>query len=474
MNRNFLRTALIAGGTALISATAVYAGEVRFFNDHYLPGTIINDTDYTSMSSHDVVADLREQTEDYRLNVRFRDGSSVTVRAADVGLSYYDDGTAGRILQEQDAEKWPLAIFFGDRQVVSPTYLCDDARVDSFLSGLPQLQAENMAAPEDARVEYSGKDQRFVVVRENEGSTIEADQLRAYFTEALCSGERELDLSSAEGVYAEPKVRSDDEGLIRQAEQLNDLLQGSITYELPYGETMVIDGSVCRGWLGRDGDGNYYYDENKWEQNVQKIADKLENKGTTVWEPKHFHATYKGDITVPGGTYGYILNRDEEVNALRSFRTSGKYVSRKPSYYAQENGSTLNDGIGDTYVEVDIDNQHMWYYKSGKLILETDVVTGTTDGKHNTPKGVWTIQWKEPNATLIGELKKNGKPEYKTKVGYWMPFYDGCGFHDAWWRYYFGGTIYTYSGSHGCVNMPVDMAAKLFDTVDAGTVVVIY
>jgi len=116
----------------------------------------------------------------------------------------------------------------------------------------------------------------------------------------------------------------------------------------------------------------------------------------------------------------------------------------------------------------------MWYYKDGKVVMECYVVTGTMDGKHNTPLGIWQIQGKEANATLIGEKKKNGKPEYKTKVSYWMPFYDGCGFHDAWWRGYFGGTIYQYSGSHGCVNMPVSSAGELFNAVDTGTIVVIY
>ena len=48
------------------------------------------------------------------------------------------------------------------------------------------------------------------------------------------------------------------------------------------------------------------------------------------------------------------------------------------------------------------------------------------------------------------------------------------GFHDATWRGSFGGSIYTYNGSHGCVNMPYSAAQELFEYVDGGTVVVIY
>ncbi len=474
MNSKFLRTALIAGSAVLVSATAVYAGEVRFFDDHYLPGTVINDTDYTSKSSSDLVKDLQDQAGDHSLTIHFRDGSEVCVRAEDVGLAYYDDGTAQRILEDQDAGLWPLAFFSGHRQMIRPAYTCSEELADAFIASLPQLQPENMKAPEDARVEYSTEDHRFVITRETEGSVIDPDLFRTAFLKALKTGAGSLWLADEEGMYAAPSVRSTDASLLARADNLNSLLQGSITYELPYGEEMVIDGSVCRGWLGTKEDGTYYYDEAKWEENVQKTADQLEARATTAWKDKHFHATRKGDITVPGGTYGYVLNREAEVNALRSMRTSGKNEKRKPVYYAEENGAKDNDGIGRTYIEVDIDNQHMWYYKDGKLILETDVVTGTTDGKHNTPKGVFQINYREANATLIGEKKKNGKPEYKTKVSYWMHFYDGCGFHDAWWRGYFGGNIYTYSGSHGCVNMPVPEAGKLFENTDSGTVVVIY
>ena len=37
-----------------------------------------------------------------------------------------------------------------------------------------------------------------------------------------------------------------------------------------------------------------------------------------------------------------------------------------------------------------------------------------------------------------------------------------------------GGDIYTYNGSHGCVNLPHDVALKLYDMVDIGTMVVVH
>ncbi|MBR6452635.1 MAG: L,D-transpeptidase, partial [Lachnospiraceae bacterium] len=56
----------------------------------------------------------------------------------------------------------------------------------------------------------------------------------------------------------------------------------------------------------------------------------------------------------------------------------------------------------------------------------------------------------------------------------WMRFSGNCGLHDASWRKAFGGDIYLHNGSHGCVNLPHDMAVALYDRVGIGTVVVVH
>ena len=76
------------------------------------------------------------------------------------------------------------------------------------------------------------------------------------------------------------------------------------------------------------------------------------------------------------------------------------------------------------------------------------------------------------HTTLKG--KNADGTEYESPVTYWMPFNGGQGMHDASWRGTFGGTIYKYSGSHGCVNMPPKKAGKVYKTVEAGFPVVVY
>ena len=88
---------------------------------------------------------------------------------------------------------------------------------------------------------------------------------------------------------------------------------------------------------------------------------------------------------------------------------------------------------------------------------------------------MYTIFEHTANMTLVGlDYNGDGKPDYETPVSYWMPFNGGQGLHDAYWRYGFGGDIWQYDGSHGCVNLPTDVAAQLFDWSHVGDVVVVH
>ena len=155
-----------------------------------------------------------------------------------------------------------------------------------------------------------------------------------------------------------------------------------------------------------------------------------------------------------------------EVTELTELILAGEKVKKEPAYFqtAQQYGP---DDIGNTYVEVSLKAQHLFFYKNGKLILETDIVSGNLAKGHGTPTGTFPIQYKERNATLNGE-------DYSTPVDYWMPFYRGIGFHDASWRSKFGGDIYKTKGSHGCINMPPKAAKILFEHIQRGVAVVVY
>lgn len=121
---------------------------------------------------------------------------------------------------------------------------------------------------------------------------------------------------------------------------------------------------------------------------------------------------------------------------------------------------------GSTYIEVCIDQQHMWVYKNGSQIASTDVVTGNY-GDCDTPKGYYEIYSKDTDTYLVGE-------DYVSYVDYWMAFYGGYGIHDSSWRSEYGYGIYKGNGSHGCVNTPLSAMATIYNNIPYDTPVIIY
>lgn len=118
----------------------------------------------------------------------------------------------------------------------------------------------------------------------------------------------------------------------------------------------------------------------------------------------------------------------------------------------------------NAYIDISITNQKLMYYEYGKLVLESDIVTGINDG---TPTGNFKVVSKSRNVNLRGA-------DYVSFVRYWIAFKGSSyGMHDASWRNSFGGNIYQYNGSHGCVNMPYDKVEQLYNLVEISTPVYI-
>ena len=123
--------------------------------------------------------------------------------------------------------------------------------------------------------------------------------------------------------------------------------------------------------------------------------------------------------------------------------------------------------ISQTHVEVDLDNQQLTFIKNGTVLVNTDIVTGLVTTRQ-TPTGLYESHNRQRNCVLVGS-------DFRVFVKYWVSVIgDVIGLHDASWRSVFGGDIYVYNGSHGCINIPEAAMAKIFENIDDGTPVLIY
>ncbi len=132
----------------------------------------------------------------------------------------------------------------------------------------------------------------------------------------------------------------------------------------------------------------------------------------------------------------------------------------------QNTDGSLTYGNG-TYIDINLTTQMLAYFQNGQCVYMTSIVTGNPNKGNATPKGVFTVQYKQRNRVLRGE-------DYEAPVKYWMRFVGNVGIHDANWRSSFGDSIYLSNGSHGCVNVPPSNMPFLYETCPVGTVVVVH
>ena len=212
---------------------------------------------------------------------------------------------------------------------------------------------------------------------------------------------------------------------------------------------------------------NVTFDEGAVRAYVQSLADKYDTKGKT----RNFITATGNAVTIEGGSYGWRIDQEAEYSALIANIQNGETVTREVNYLSRGASHEERD-VGSTYAEVDLTTQQMYFIQNGQVVLESGVVTGNPNKGNETPQGVYSLAWKATDQVLRGTKQPDGSYEYETPVKYWMPFNGGIGFHDATWQSSFGGDRYQTYGSHGCVNLPYDIAAQLYDLISSGVPVV--
>jgi len=119
-------------------------------------------------------------------------------------------------------------------------------------------------------------------------------------------------------------------------------------------------------------------------------------------------------------------------------------------------------------VVVSLGAQRLWAYEGEQMVLTTLVSTGTAETPEvATPIGHWQILVKLPMETMTGTI--GGKPYEVDDVPYVMYFTnEGHALHGTYWHNNFGTPM-----SHGCVNLPMDVAEWMFRWAPEGTPVTI-
>ncbi|MCC8137770.1 MAG: L,D-transpeptidase/peptidoglycan binding protein [Clostridiales bacterium] len=435
-----------------------------FFED-----TTLNGYDVSEMSCREVLNMLEA---DYSApTVTITEGGETTLSLTLEEMGYTIDEMSLLTDIQACMREQNLSLIFsltkGNDFEVDVSFDCDETVFASAVTGanfsIPRVTSS------DATLEYNGTE--YYIEPESYGTEFDDADLQTLvkdYVDNLVAEDRPQEdavIEFPESFYYVPEVTQDDLDLNSLMGIYNSYCKAVIT--LTFGEEeIVLDWSTIQDWLIIDGE-LASIDEQQVEDFVYNLAATY----NTLYLPRTFTTSNGEKIEYESSDYGYQIDQSAEKEQLIADITSNTEVIREPTYSTK--GRTRNgvDDICGTYVEVDLTGQHVWYYKDGELIVESDCVTGKPTEERETATGVFMIPYKQTNVTLKGG---SGSSAWETDVTYWMPFHEGQGLHDATWRSSFGGSIYKTNGSHGCVNLPYAVAETIYNEMEERTPIFLY
>jgi len=444
---------------------ALYAGLSVYYQNGFSCGTWINGLYCTGKTVAEVNGELLGQETYEKLTLLLPGGGQRDIYMDEVG--YHADYTAPlmRIQAAQNPFLWLYDLAEGPReQTVAPEGSLDEKKFSEVFDSLDFVRETKPA--EDCRVAILETADGYALLNER-AVALDYEACKKSVRQAILRGEERLDLQR-EGCYRALPLDETMRDTLALWERLDAFLDCGIVYR--FGEEEVVLGrAVVSSWLVRDGEefvldekGNFLLDQEKMDAYVDALADRYDTLGSA-----HTFQATRGDVlTIVGGTYGNKMDREAEKAYLRQAIAQGKREVHEPAYVQEAAGKGRED-VGDTYIEVDMGNQHLYYYEKGELKLDTPIVTGNLMRRRDTPSMVCYVYGKQKNRVLRG-------PGYASPVRFWMPVKGGIGIHDARWRSSFGGDIYKTDGSHGCINMPEEAMEQLYGMVEVGTPVVMF
>lgn len=448
-----------------------YGGISYYFSNRFFEGTWINGIDCSQKTAYEVEQLMEEKLSEYSIEVSSRNIAAQTIRGEDIDYQYISTGEILQLLKQQKPYEWFKGLYEQKSYTVSENVGYNKTLLQEQLKSLNCAQTENQVEPENAYVAF--QNDQFVIVPETEGSKLNIKEAYKILDAAVEANESSIDFSDTPEAYVSAEVTQDDPELQSALEACNNYTKASITYTFG-DQSTTLDGNTIKDWLQFDEKGQLVWDDNSFQQHVADYVAQLAATYDTVGTEREFQATSGRTVYVSSSVYGWKIDQAAEAAQLSQEIQSGTQTTREPVYSQTANSYGVND-LGNTYIEVDLSEQHMYYYQAGVNIFESDFVSGNMSyADRQTHAGIFTLYYKKSPDVLRGSQKADGTYEYEQKVQYWMPFDGGIGFHDATWRDEFGGDIYLTSGSHGCINLPPENAAVLYDLIQYNVPIVCF
>ena len=447
-------------GSVVGAVLVIYVGLSIFFMSHFYFNTTLNGKNVSGYSADKVFDNWEDEIGNYSLKIVESDGTESELKGSDIDMVLQWDDTITKMISKQNGFAWPAKLFNPDQNTSEAIVTFDEDKLDSALDGFSFMDKSKQIDPVDATVSDYDKNDGYTLVESVPGTAIDKPALKENIEKALYGLADTYQITEGNG-YLAPKIANDDEKLLAAIDTMNKYAGSEIDYEIG-SEKETLDINTFADWLSVN-------DNEKAEIDEEKVADYVAELGTkynTYGKSKQLATSYGTTITMSNCHYGWKIDAETEAAAIIDDIKGGEKVTRDLNYKYTAASHTGND-YGNSYVEINLTAQHLYLYKNGSLVIDSDFVSGNPSKGNATHTGVFGVTYTERNATLKGQ-------NYATPVSFWMPFNGNEGMHDATWRSSFGGSIYKRNGSHGSVNLPYSVAQTIFENVSAGFPVFVY
>jgi len=435
---------------------AGYVGGTVYFSDRFFFNTQVNGVDFSRQTTSDARRYIESKAEEFYISIIDADGRSENIYASEIDLTFTASDVVETLLEDQNAFLWPLSLVNEQEVQASFDMAFDEALLDARVSNL-HMVTDGQTAPVSATVVIEGAE--VVIVPEQHGNMVDVGVLQDLLQTYVGVLATEFD-AVREDIFIQPELTTESAIIMETFELANHYLSAEITYSV--GREVVLDRQTISEWVTIGEDFDVHLDEGQVQAWLNDFILTVNTHGTT----RELTTPRGRNVTVTGGYYGWIISRDLEFAELLSNIRSGEVIYREPIYFQRAESHGPQDW-GNTFLQVDLREQHMWAIVNGEVVFEAPVVTGLPRDGRNTPEGVYFILEMLSPTILSGAIDQTtGQPINPVPVDYWMrTTWSGHGFHDATWQSSFGGTRYRTHGSHGCTNLSLEDASTLYSLI---------
>ena len=470
--KKLTRVLVATTATLAIAVGGAATAYAAHYQDRALPGSSLAGVQVSGQTRAELATSLRQRVADTKITVATPSGRT-TASLADLGYKVDVDATVARVFDENSQLSSYVKALTTDRSVgVVSTF--DPQVMDSYVAELASTDGTPAANAKVIRAEGASA---FTVTPAVAGKTIDP----ASFQDVVKKAATDLVAATANAKIIDLPAAVSTESAQAIADQANAIVTAPVTITAE-GKTFTATEQEKAAWV------------TVGEKDGVPTAPTVDAAKIGEWVTKQ-----AGSVTVKPvkgvrnvNSQGAVLsvvtkakdgvdvgNAQQVAEALAAKLTAGQgaqeaftttvvqatWTERKIADGAQNLVYQAADG--EKWIDVNLANKTMTAYVGATPAFGPISVV---DGGAQTPTvtGTYKVYLKYQKQTMRGE-NADGTNYEAPDVPWVTYFYRGYALHGAPWRSSFG-----YSGSHGCVNLPVSVAKQVYDFAPLGTPVVVH